>query len=179
MYAVFLELDKRTPEMDSNIKKAPKQMADDEEHTFVSLLSEWATFQTALQTSTSLLDDEFAFSTEARGLSSWEWYRTWVQADWPHLAWAAKRLLSQPASASSCEHSWSIEGWMHSKKRNRLGQQLVERLVRSHSNMLISAARDWRPADMTWEEECELEEPDAEDEDSGERRSTQPVVSVE
>ena len=21
-----------------------------------------------------------------------------------------------------CEHSWSIEGWVHSKKRNRLGQ---------------------------------------------------------
>ncbi len=25
--------------------------------------------------------------------------------------------------------SWSIQGWIHSKRRNRLGQDLVERLV--------------------------------------------------
>ena len=40
-------------------------------------------------------------------------------------------------SASSCEHSWSIEGWIHSKSRNRLGQELVERLLRAHTNLVL------------------------------------------
>ena len=28
-------------------------------------------------------------------------------------------------SLSACEHCWSIEGWIHSKRRNRLSQELV------------------------------------------------------
>ena len=31
--------------------------------------------------------------------------------------------------SSACEHSWSIEDWIRSKRRNRLGQYLVELLV--------------------------------------------------
>jgi len=32
-------------------------------------------------------------------------------------------------SASACEHCWSIEGWIHSKRRNTVTQELVESKV--------------------------------------------------
>ncbi len=34
-------------------------------------------------------------------------------------------------------HSWSMEGWIHSKRRNRLGQDIVERLVRTYTNLQL------------------------------------------
>ena len=40
------------------------------------------------------------------------------------------------------EHSWSIEAWFHSKKRNRLSQTNVERFVRVHTNLSLEAALD-------------------------------------
>jgi hypothetical protein len=32
-----------------------------------------------------------------------------------------KRLHSVTVSASACEHSWSIQGWLTNKRRNRIG----------------------------------------------------------
>jgi hypothetical protein len=40
-------------------------------------------------------------------------------------------------SASACEHNWSIEGWIHSNRRNRLGQKVVEGLVFTHTNLKL------------------------------------------
>jgi hypothetical protein len=40
-------------------------------------------------------------------------------------------------SASACEHCWSVEGWIHSQRRNRLDQKLVEKLVRAHTNLVL------------------------------------------
>jgi hypothetical protein len=37
---------------------------------------------------------------------------------------------------SVCEHCWSIEGWIHSQRRNRLDQKLVEKLVRVDTNLV-------------------------------------------
>ena len=37
----------------------------------------------------------------------------------------------------AAEEGISIEGWIHSKKRNRLGQDLVERLVCKHTNLQL------------------------------------------
>jgi hypothetical protein len=34
-------------------------------------------------------------------------------------------------------HSWSIEDWIHSKRRNRIGQDLVERLVHTYTNLKL------------------------------------------
>jgi hypothetical protein len=36
----------------------------------------------------------------------------------------------------ACDHSWSIEGWIQSKRRNRLSQELFERLLRTHTNLV-------------------------------------------
>ena len=40
-------------------------------------------------------------------------------------------------SASACEHCWSIEGWIHSKRKNKVHQKLVEKLVRAHTNLVL------------------------------------------
>jgi hypothetical protein len=37
---------------------------------------------------------------------------------------------------SVSEHSWSIEGWIHSK-RNRLSKKLVERLLHTNINLVL------------------------------------------
>ena len=45
-------------------------------------------------------------------------------------------------SASVCEHCWSVEGWIHSKRRNRLDQKLVEKLARTHTNLALRESLD-------------------------------------
>ena len=45
-------------------------------------------------------------------------------------------------SVSACEHCWSIEGWIHSKRRNKLHQKLVEKLVRAHTNLVLRESLD-------------------------------------
>ena len=66
-------------------------------------------------------------------------------------------------SAFACKHSWSIEGWIHSKKRNRLGQSLVECLVRTHTNLLLESKLDlWLAKVMTWEKDMVIAEPEEE-----------------
>ena len=56
---------------------------------------------------------------------------------WPDLMWLDLKVVLLPCSVSACEHIWSIQGWIHSKRRNRLGQDLVERLVRTHTNLQL------------------------------------------
>ena len=57
-----------------------------------------------------------------------------------NLVWFAKKLCSVMTSASACEHMWSIEGWIHNKRRNRLAQPNVERAVRAHGNLVLRKA---------------------------------------
>jgi hypothetical protein len=54
---------------------------------------------------------------------------------YPHLQWAARRIISVATSASACERSWSTEGWLHSERRNRLSQSRVEELMRIRSSL--------------------------------------------
>jgi hypothetical protein len=42
-------------------------------------------------------------------------------------------------SASACEHCWSIEELIHSRRRNTLGQQEV---VRAHRKLLMRESLD-------------------------------------
>ena len=58
------------------------------------------------------------------------------------LAWFAYKVSGVMCSVSACEHCWSIEGWIHSKRRNKLNQKLVERLVRVHTNLVLRETLD-------------------------------------
>ena len=53
----------------------------------------------------------------------------------------------------------SIEAWIHSKKRNRLGQTNVERLVRTHTNLRLQAIlQDWSSIPKAWDMETLIDE---------------------
>ena len=53
------------------------------------------------------------------------------------LAWFVYKVSGVMCSASVCEHCWCVEGWIHSQSRNRLDQKLVEKLVRTHTNLVL------------------------------------------
>jgi hypothetical protein len=93
------------------------------------------------------------------------WIKTFLKP-WPDLMWLALKVVLLPCSASACDHTWSIQGWIHSKRRNRLGQDLVELLVRIHTNLQLEHRLDHNEADvLPWDLEMTVEEPLSDDED--------------
>ena len=72
-----------------------------------------------------------------------------------------------PCSASACEHSWSIEGWIHSKRRNRLVRTLSNvSSVHTHTNLRFEHRLELYEAGMLpWDIEMTVEEPFSDDED--------------
>ena len=131
-------------------------------HTLPEMMAEWAALQTAISVESHGMSAEEAFSVTAQGMPAFEWARTYL-IYWPCIKYAACRLPSLACSASACEHSWSIEGWVHSKKRNRLGQSFVECLVRTHTNLLLESKLDlWLAKVMPWEIEMVILEPEEE-----------------
>ncbi|KAL0216947.1 hypothetical protein RCL1_007430 [Eukaryota sp. TZLM3-RCL] len=55
----------------------------------------------------------------------------------PVLQKIALRLLSQPISACSAERIWSVHDWIHSKRRNRLSEERVKKLVAVHEHQRV------------------------------------------
>jgi hypothetical protein len=71
-------------------------------------------------------------------------------------------------SVTTCEHTWSIDEWIHSKRRNRLGQDLVERLVRTHTNLKLKHRLEFYETEtgqLPWDIEMVVEDPFSDDED--------------
>eukprot|EP00253_Pinus_taeda_P002869 PITA_02869 len=75
--------------------------------------------------------DMFGFSSSQclkdKKMPSHWWIDCGIEA--PQLQEFAIRVLSQPCSASSCERNWSMFDHIHSKKRNRLEHERLEKLV--------------------------------------------------
>jgi hypothetical protein len=77
------------------------------------------------------------------------------------LSWFAYKVSGVMCSASACEHCWSIEGWIHSKRRNKLGQKMVERLVRAHTNLVLRETLDMAIEHLLpWDIELVISEPE-------------------
>jgi hypothetical protein len=53
------------------------------------------------------------------------------------LPWFVYKVSGVMCSVSACENCWSIEGWIHSQRRNGLEQKLVEKLVHTHTNLVL------------------------------------------
>jgi hAT family C-terminal dimerisation region len=142
------------------------------------LTSQWSEFKEALSIKTYRLDDEViarepggqprhgAFTAKSLSMTAPSWIEMFYMP-WPALVWFALKVISIPPSASACEHSWSIEGWMHSKVRNRMSQKLVEKLVRAHTNMVLERQFDLRSLDdmVMWDVELLIDEDDCETSD--------------
>ena len=45
-------------------------------------------------------------------------------------------------SVSTCEDCWSIEGWIHSKRKNKFHLTSVVKLVRTHTNLVLRESLD-------------------------------------
>jgi hypothetical protein len=80
------------------------------------------------------------------------------------LVWFAYKVSGVICSASACEHCWSIEGWIHSQRRNRLDQnliqKLVEKLVRAHTDLVLRESLDDTLRDLLpWDIELVIDEP--------------------
>ncbi len=142
-------------------------------HTYTDMIAQWASLQTALRVESHGMNQQEAFSEAAKRMPAFEWARVFLY-EWPAIQYAACRLPTLACSASGCEHSWSVEGWMHSKKRNRLGQAFVERLVRTHTNLLLEDKLDsWRADVLPWELDMVIMDP--EEDDVTNIRTTQPT----
>jgi hypothetical protein len=82
------------------------------------------------------------------------------------LVWFVYKVSGVMCSTSACEHYWSIEGWIHSQRRNRLDQKLVEKLVRSHTNLVLRESLDDTIRDLLlWDIEIVIDEPVDEEEE--------------
>ena len=143
----------------SEVKKVLKQLSTDE-HSYAAMIAQLGEFEEALRAKLEDLDDDVAFSVHGRGMPPHRWASMYL-AKWPALRYAVMRISSLACSASGCEHSWSVEGWIHSKKRNRLSQTNVERLLRAHTNLvLFSQWKDWEAKVLPWDIEMIPEEPE-------------------
>jgi len=110
-----------------------------------------------------------AFCDSQLALDGINWIETWMENVvceqtgemlFNGLAWFAKKCAGVACSASACEHSWSIEGWIHSKRRNRLSQDTVEMLLRGHTNLgLQSALQESHREMLPWDTELTIDEP--------------------
>jgi len=58
------------------------------------------------------------------------------------LVWFVYKISGVMCSASACEHCWSVEGWIRSKRRDKLHQTLVEKLVRTHTILVLRESLD-------------------------------------
>ena len=106
-----------------------------------------------------------AFHAQCMSCDIHVWIKTFFKP-WSDLMWLDLKVVLLTCSASVCEHSWSIEDWIHSKRRNRLGQELVERPVRSHTNLkLEQCLQIYESALLPWDIEMTVEEPLSDDED--------------
>ncbi|GBG79518.1 hypothetical protein CBR_g29665 [Chara braunii] len=101
--------------------------------------------------------DEFAVKDAAEGgMHATMWWELHGGQE-PRLQTIAKRVLGMWSTASPCERNWSTHDFIHTKRRNRLSAESVEKLVFIHWNLqLLSASRrrDRRYIDV-WEDQVE------------------------
>ena len=111
---------------------------------FKTMKREFVAWQEEIRTKMYDLHDEHqhdqpegSFTERNMNRSHQTWVTTFMQDDmdekgrvlFDNLSWFVKKLCWVMTSASACEHMWSIEGWMHNKRRNRLTQPNKERTV--------------------------------------------------
>ncbi|KAF8065964.1 RNF32 [Scenedesmus sp. PABB004] len=88
-----------------------------------------------------------------------QWWETYGQA-WPEAQRVAVRVLSQVASASSCERAWSAYDFIHNKRRNRLTPQRARDLVYVFTNTRLATKISAEGGEQFhgWDEEEEMSE---------------------
>jgi hypothetical protein len=76
------------------------------------------------------------------------------------------KVVLMSCSTSTYDHSWSIEGCIHSNRTNRIGQKLVERLVWTHTNLKLEQRLEmYETGLLPWDIEMTVEESVSDDDD--------------
>eukprot|EP00918_Siedleckia_nematoides_P026082 GHVU01056277.1.p2 GENE.GHVU01056277.1~~GHVU01056277.1.p2 ORF type:complete len:229 (-),score=47.89 GHVU01056277.1:651-1337(-) len=78
---------------------------------------------------------------------------TWWQLhgwELPELQKLARRVLAQPVCASACERNWSTYVWLIGKKRQRLDQDRLNKLMAIHHH---GASERRKKAPLKWTED--------------------------
>ena len=76
------------------------------------------------------------FHAQCMSSDMYVWIKTFFKL-WTERMWLALKVVFLFCSASASEDRRSIEDSIHSKRRNRLGQEIVERLVRTHTKLKL------------------------------------------
>ncbi|XP_072973574.1 uncharacterized protein [Typha angustifolia] len=66
-----------------------------------------------------------------------EWWSIYGWEEASNLTPIAKKILSQTVSSSQCERNWTTFSLIHTKTRNRLTMEILEKLVFCHYNMRL------------------------------------------
>jgi hypothetical protein len=157
----------------SKIKDADGKMVGP---AFKTIKSEFVDWQEAISAKKYDLHDEKqhdqpegAFTQRNMNRSQQSWVKTFMQDVmdekaqdlFDNLVWFTKKLCSVMTSVSACEHMWSIEGWIHNKRRNRLSQPNVEKAVRVHGNLVLRKAMLLsKQQKVAWDSQTRISEPD-------------------
>ena len=83
------------------------------------------------------------------------WWRQYAAQHSPELAELAAHILCMAASTSSAERNWSVHGFIHSKKKNRLLVENCSKLVYLHWNLRLQQQNegyDSEMSDVFWSE---------------------------
>jgi hypothetical protein len=75
------------------------------------------------------LNNTFRFQMLTRHVKTPLQYWLAEGAEWPDLQQIALKIFSLAPASASCERSFSSQGFIHSKLRNRLGPEKVEKLL--------------------------------------------------
>jgi hypothetical protein len=146
------------------VKRIFRLMATSE-HGYADILADYADFTVDLAAGRHDLEDAVAFSPRmVDGIDSFKWANLFL-ARYKHLAYCVTRLLAISCSTSGCGNALSTQSWIHSKKRNRFGQNNLDRFVRAHTNLhLESLQENWQAHVLPWDIELLIEDPSPEDE---------------
>ena len=68
-----------------------------------------------------------------------QWWSIIGREDAPNLTRLAMHILSQTVSSSNCERNWTTFSMIHTKLRNRIKMENLEKLVYVHYNMRLRA----------------------------------------
>ena len=85
-----------------------------------------------------------ALKEEFFSLSGLEYWCQYGKSEYPLLAKIALRLYLVPTSSAAAERVWSIDSFIHSKRRNRLGNKKVEKLAFIYINHCLLDSLDER-----------------------------------
>ncbi|KAG1695259.1 hypothetical protein DVH05_020639 [Phytophthora capsici] len=91
--------------------------------------------QSAFHEASLFLTAKWDKKIDGGGLAPLEWWSV-NRSKYPALFEIARRVFTKPTSSATAERSWSIYKYIHSKLRNQLLSDTVQKLVFIYSNRL-------------------------------------------